>query len=229
MDYARNAKYFSGKKGIFKPVIMLIVGLLIMTATIFGLVIALAGGAWLYLTISYNKSVPTDSEIDGIARGYLSDIQAKAVARLGIDEDALKEADPIMIHGQAWQQISKPYVWKQGEDGVNRPSNYNGIIFLFSSDQIFAYRIVFSLIEKEERVSTEEYFYGDVVSVASSTESTNAAETGGQVINFENFVLTTSGGTRMSAGYRAGLEEHDRSITAMKNIVRAKKQELANK
>jgi hypothetical protein len=89
------------------------------------------------------------------------------------------------------------------------------------------------MIKDEKRVKTDEFFYKDIVSV--STKSGNITHNNSfwqqiqQIIQnknvtFEEFVLTTSGGTTIGATLH-DYEEAEDSIKAFKNLLREKKQE----
>jgi len=58
--------------------------------------------------------------------------------------------------------------YKLGLDRRWRSSNYSAVLYLFSADQVYAYRHTFSLLENEKQESTTEVFYGDVESVSTS-------------------------------------------------------------
>jgi hypothetical protein len=142
-----------------------------------------------------------------------------------------------------------------GKDRRYRASNYKAAIFFFSTDQVYYYGLTFSLLDKEHRENTSDNFYGDIVDVSTVSDTViyrpGVAAIPGlatlleailgsvlfgwlsallfgnktEIIKFDEFVLTTSGGTSVGATI-SDLATVERSIQGMKNLVRDKKQQL---
>jgi hypothetical protein len=88
-----------------------------------------------------------------------------ALSKLGLDVDQVSEIDPVFTDGYAFGDA---LLTKIGDDFVFRASHYQMSCLLFSSEQVYLYSLTFSLIDKEIKEHTEEYFYRDVTSVASN-------------------------------------------------------------
>jgi len=58
-----------------------------------------------------------------------------------------------------------------GKDRRFRASNYKAAIFFFSADQVYSYELAFSLLDYEQRESTSDNFYGDIVDVSTATDT----------------------------------------------------------
>jgi len=163
-----------------------------------------------------NREWVSDEEMDLMLRERLKSFEDVARRKLGIDEEQVREADPIRIDGYYFRDVFSHYPeTKRGEDGRTRTSAYNAVMFFFSAEQVFCYECKFSLLGDETKEKTEEYFYGDIVSIATRTDMKDE-------VSFEEFTLTTSGGTTISATFY-NEENVERSIQAMKNLIRNKK------
>jgi len=228
MDYERNKLYFfpipekiaeKKKIGLIR-IVIIIIGFIIMVSTggeiggiITGLVVLAFGIFLVVLVVKYNSKaekeadefnknriVVSDAEIDKVCTDHLSNLKSKALDKLGIVEDQVKETDPIQFDGYYYDVVAgKNYYHKEGADGTHRSSNYNAVIFFFSKDQVYCYQYRFSLLENKEQETTEEYFYTDIVAVATKTDTVtyNCEDDDGKQqsisINKEDFTLTTSG------------------------------------
>jgi hypothetical protein len=185
---------------------------------------------WLVL-----KKKITDSEIDQACIDAIQNIKNEAINRLGVDEDQVKMAEPILIKGYDFFDDSSDILYKQGKDGIWRSSQYKAVLFFFSSEQVFCFSRTFSLIKRDEQYdSTDEYFYRDIVSV-STTQNKRRITINEKVdgkktpvtseVTSECFRLTTSGGTSVQATVtKKDTEAVNRSINAMRNLLKDKKQ-----
>ena len=147
-----------------------------------------------------------------------------------------------------------PVQYKMGKDMRFRASNYKATIFFFSADQVYYYGLAFSLLANERRENTSDNFYGDIVDVTTVSDtvihrsglaaipslaklfetmlgsvlfgfvSALLFGTKTETIKFDEFTLTTSGGTTVGATI-SDMATAERSIQGMKNMVRSKKQE----
>lgn len=226
INYERNKKYFkesSPKAGI----ILIIVGLLLTIALpdagkIVGILALLGGAALLYFVFA---GKPADSEIDRDAAEAVADVRRRALAKLGLDEDEVKLIDPVLIDGYYFKSIASGVQVKLGKDRVFRSSNYEGIVLFFSEHQLHAFKFQFSLTQAGEiREQTDEYFYKDVVSVSTQSETFKVTDVKGQsqTVNYEEFKLTTSGGTSITSSVR---DEGavSRTIQGARQLIREKK------
>jgi hypothetical protein len=188
-----------------------------------GLILSALGILWIVLNSRYNKKrrVVSDAEIDAVCKRHLQDLKEKALRKLGIDEEQVQEADPIKFDGYYFNSVAGSVDgFKQGYDREFRTPNYNAVIFLFSSEQVYCYQYRFSLLDNKIEETTDEYFYSDIVSVSTKSESKNFGRT---TITYEQFSLTTSGGTSIGASL-SDTGAAERSINGMKTLLRTKKQ-----
>ncbi len=221
MDYKRNKKYFETVK--IKPfVIMIIIGLLAGLANAAGFILLILGIALLVMKL---KGRPTDSEIDQVYASEVNGIKEKALKKLGLDEDEVKAIEPIVFDGNYFPNIQKQSWYTRGKDEVVRASNYQAVALFFSEEQVYSYTYAFSIIGDEKREATDEYFYRDIVSASTKTDNVEVnfgGKVGKENVTVDEFILTTSGGTSISATLRDH-NDADRSIRAMKQLLRQKK------
>lgn len=226
INYERNEKYFresSPKTGIG----LIALGLLLMfllpnTGKLIGFLMMAGGGALLYFQFSGR---PTDEEIDADAARALADVKKRALNKLGLDEDEVNLIAPLVVHGYYFKPIASGVQVKRGKDDVFRSSNYEGIVMFFSEHQLHSFKFQFSLTNSQEsREQTDEYFYRDVVSVATQSETFEVSDIKGdsQQVNFEQFRLTTTGGTSITSSIR---DEGSvgRVISGARTLIRDKK------
>lgn len=174
-----------------------------------------------------NRTVVNGSDLDKICADYIkSDVESIALKKLGIDKSQVQEVAPICFDGYYYKELktSKPKI-KKGNDGKERSSHYNVVMFFFSADQVYCYQLRFSLLEDKKQEATDELFYRDIVSV-STTSDTISYGSGDKksAISFEEFTLTTSGGTKMDATI-FDIATAEQSIQEMRNLLRRKKQQ----
>jgi hypothetical protein len=226
IDYERNKKYFSQpspKIGIGLIVIGLLLTIGLSGAGKFvGILGVLAGAALLYVQFA---DKPSDADIDSDAANAIADVQMRALNKLGLDLDEVKLIEPVIVHGFYYKNIASGVQIKQGQDRVFRSSNYEGIALFFSEHQLHAYKFQFSLVSPDEyREQTDEYFYKDVVSVATQSETfkINDVKGNSQQVNFEEFKLTTTGGTSITSSIRDE-GSVSRVISGARNLIREKK------
>lgn len=85
-------------------------------------------------------------------------LKNKALNKLGVDEDQVKEVEPICLVGPVYNKG----VRRRGVDNINRYS-VNQITYIFcSSDQVYVYQYTINLDSDEQKERAEEYFYKDI-------------------------------------------------------------------
>ena len=220
MDFKKNEKYFNPVNLKF-PIILIVIGLLLSMAMI-GIPILIIG---VILLILQFVGKPSDGDLDRQAHAEIANIKEEALSKLGLDESEVSLIEPIVFEGYDFRNISTQSWYKLGNDGRYRASNYSGTVFLFSENQVYFYQRRFSLINNEKQVNTDEYFYKDIVSASTSSESMTYTDKKGkqQTIPYEEFVLTTMGATKMFASIRVNDPSVEKSIKGMKNLLREKK------
>jgi hypothetical protein len=230
MNYDRTKKYFEPL--VLKPaIITIVIGAVIFLiglgagagVAIVGLIVAGIGG---FLIYSKTSGRPTDSEIDQICSEHVKGLKGQALNKIGLDEDQVKEADPITFDGYYYKNVRSGCLYQTGKDKIVRSSTYEAVMFFFSAEQVYCYEYRFSIVADEKQETTEEYFYRDIVAAATKSETVTYKVDGkDENFNYEKFTLTTSGGTSISASI-LDMGNADRSIKGMKNLLRNKKQQL---
>lgn len=225
IDYENNKKYFK-PLNIKAPAIMIVIGVIMLTGggavTFIGLLLAAGGGGLFYLQLAGR---PSDHDIDRALDEALGDLQRQAMSKLGIDEDDVKLIDPVIIGGPYFANISTPVQVKLGKDKKVRSSNTEGIAMYFSEHQLHAYKFQVSITEAgERRENTDEYFYRDVVSVSTQSETEQVYVNGSsETVNYEVFKLTTSGGTSITSAMRDTDSRASKAISGARQLVRDRK------
>lgn len=220
MDYAKNKKYFE-PMNLKLGIIACIVGLLLLCAgggaAVIGL-IAIAIGV--LVIVMQVKGRPTDADIDAAVTSQLANMKARALKKLGVDEDEVNEIAPISFDGYVYNNA----LIKLGKDGKYRSSKYQAVMFFFSGNEVHCFTYDFSITESGQRESTDVYFYKDIVSVSTQTEGTEYSVGKGKSSQFdyEYFKLTTTGGTSISCSVR-NIDDAQRSINGMRSLIKSKK------
>lgn len=220
IDYAGNRKYFKPRN--WKAAAALIfLGVVVAGQSIgLGLLMLLCGAGMLYYNFGGRKS---DESIDRELIGQMANMRGHAQQHLLLDDDQISMIEPLILTG--YVRGARGLLTKKGKDGQWRTSRVEGIVIFFDEDQLHAYSKRFSLVNENENVlqTTDEYFYQDVVSIATSTSEWTTPD--GNVETYERFILTTSGGTRtecamFDAGGAAQALQGARSLIREKKRVR---------
>jgi hypothetical protein len=229
IDYARNKKYFT-QGSLRKPVIAVIVGILMLVIgigghsgvmSLLGILLAAGGGAWIYFLLNG----PSDQDVDRDALNAVGDLQNRALSKLNLDADQVRLIEPVIANGYYYRSIGDSVLIKLGKDKKIRSSNYEGVVVFFSEHQLHAYKFQFSLVSADEfRESTDEYFYRDVVSVATQSDTFKAELISGErkQVSWEEFRLTTSGGTSITSSIR-DQSSVSKSIAGARSLIRDRK------
>lgn len=221
MDYKKNKKYF--KTINYKnPIIAIVIGAIIFFvgigksagAVLFGLLV-LAGGIG-YIVLK-RKGIVTDEEYDSAVASMLKDLHNRALNKLGVDEDEVKEIAPISFDWYVYQGASQA---KKGKDGLWRTNKYEAVMLFFSDNEVHCYTYNFDTTTQRQTESTDVYFYKDIVSVSTASDSVKVLD---KNVDYEYFKLTTAGGTALSVSLR-DVGNAQRSINAMRALLKTKKQ-----
>ena len=148
MDYKRNREYFEPVKygGVIALFIigsvLLLIGLTnggngrILFAIWGILLIALA----IVLIVLKKKRVVTDEEYDASVAAMLTGINVKALNKLGLDKDEVKEIAPISFDGYVYSNATH---LKKGEDQLWRTNRYESTVLFFSENEVHCYTYTF--------------------------------------------------------------------------------------
>jgi len=234
-DYERNKLYFfptPAKKLGWKPFALIAIAILFFILAqqvgydlrvffnIMGGILVGAGIIWTItiFSINENREAVEDEEYDAAVNNKFRsiDIMQVALEKVGIDEDQLKEIPPVFFHGyRSDMETAK----KIGKDGKLRTSKYDATILFFSNAQIFMYQQVFDMIEGIKLEYTREYFYKDIVSFYTSTETSDKNKK--EVKGVSTFYLTVPNDKFYCS--MSNVSDAEMIIGAMKQMLREKK------
>lgn len=221
--------YFSGKLDFIFDIILSIpykIGAIIL---IFGWLVGAGYGA-LKLWSSqrkrakkeneYNSLLVTDKEYDRMAFEPTHNVKAEALEHLGLDEDEIKDADPIVFSSYKLQDWTKA---KKGEDGYWRTDSVECIFLCFSAQAVHCFTLRYNTLMQKKKVSTDVFFYGDIAAISTTSETiTMGIGDSSEEVNFDSFSLKTTGGLAFSIALRDRASAMQ-SISAMRNLIHEKK------
>ena len=174
-----------------------------------------------------SKKPISDAEYDEMVLAVLrsNDYKKKALDKIGLDEDQVKEIDPVHFEGF---QYDKQSLAKQGDDGKYRSSKYQVSWLFFSATQVYLYQNTFNMDEAGKKESTEEYFYKDITNFSTSSDTVETPfydkETGKDIlknVDSNRFAITVPGDK-----FYCSLEQNEyteNAIRGMKSMLREKK------
>lgn len=149
----------------------------------------------------------------------------KALDKIGLDEDELKELEPVHFEGFLFDKNS---LSKQGDDNKWRSSKYQVSWLFFSTTQLFLYQYTFNMDEDGKKEATEEYFYKDITNFSTSSDTIetsvyNKQTNINEIVNVDSnrFAITVPGDK-----FYCSLEQTDYTegaIRGMKSLLRDKK------
>ena len=158
------------------------------------------------------------------------DLRRKAIAKTGLDEDQLKEIAPVFIHGYNFHDVSPDYTCV-GTDSRLRSAMYDAAWLLFSDTHVYMYTYTFDMTSASKKTEkTEEFFYKDITSFSTTNETAEFVKLGwaGQKTKekytreYSRFALAVAGDKFYCS--TTGAPDAERSISAMKQKLREKKQ-----
>lgn len=174
-----------------------------------------------------SKKPISDEEYEEMVSRYLSknNFKQKAMNKIGVDEDQVKEIEPIHFEGF---RFGKNSLSKQGDDGKWRSSEYQVSWLFFSDTQVYVYQNTFFMDQDGRKEATEEYFYRDITNFSTSSDTTETAtydkKEGKDVlvnVDANRFAITVPGDK-----FYCSLEQNDyteSAIQGMKAKLREKK------
>lgn len=117
------------------------------------------------------SKVMADSEYDEKVAAKVAslDIKQRALNQLGLDEDQVKEVEPV--HFENWKFDTTNSLAKLGKDNIWRSTSYQVTWIFFSAEQVYIYQYTLNMNEDGKKEQTEEYFYKDITNFSSSSES----------------------------------------------------------
>ncbi len=202
-----------------------------------GIIILAIGALGIYMAVG---GKPSDQEMDKYIAEDLSVAKNKSLQKTSIDESELVGESVVVTGPRFWNTAGAEILYKKGSDGRLRFTPINVSVLQMTQNQIISYQCCLDLTTGNYlNESTDEYFYKDVVSVATKTESKSiSSEKFGtiQLNAAETFALTTAGGTSievilkdpklidMMGGGDIPTTEAERAIQVVRKMLREKKQ-----
>ena len=174
-----------------------------------------------------SKKPISDAEYEELVTNFLnsSDFKQKALSKIGLDEDQVKEIEPVHFEGYKYD---KDAMIKTGDDGIKRSSKYQVSWLFFSDTQVYLYQYTFFLDEDGREEHTEEYFYKDITNFTTISDTVEASEYNPKDgrsylvnVNSNRFAITVPGDK-----FYCSMEQNDyteSAIQGMKAKLREKK------
>ena len=164
----------------------------------------------------------TDDEYMAIVRKKRDSLNLKqrALSKIGLDEDELQEIAPIMFEGFTFKNA-----WSKRRANGNWVSSAYQVSWLFfSATEVYIYQYTMNMDEDKKSESTEEYFYRDVTSFNSRTETEEAKDNHGNKIEVESnkFCIVVPGAT-LTVALQDTTGDFESAIQGMKQKLREKK------
>ena len=146
-------------------------------------------------------------------------LRQKALNKIGLDEDEVSEIPPAVFEGYVFKNAFA----KKRADGNWVSSAYQVAWLFFSSTQIYVYRYTFNMDEDKKTESTDEFFYKDVTSFSTSSETETAHGLGDRKFEVETnkFKMVVPGDKIYVS--MDGISDSESIIQAMKQKLREKK------
>lgn len=146
-------------------------------------------------------------------------LRQKALNKIGLDEDEVSEIPPAVFEGYVFKNAFA----KKRADGNWVSSAYQVAWLFFSSTQIYVYRYTFNMDEDKKTESTDEFFYKDVTSFSTSSETETAHGLGDSKFEVETnkFKMVVPGDKIFVS--MDGVSDSEAIIQAMKQKLREKK------
>lgn len=231
MDYELTKRYFKVVDETINykaSIIMIVIGVILLffigRAPVIGIIGIVLAGIGIYMIVSKKKkikdeknSIPSDEQYDGEVSKQLNNINGRALNKLGVDEDEVKEIAPISFDGYVYKGANH---FKIGKDNLYRTDKYESVVLFFSQNEVHCYTYRFDTTLDKKTEETDVYFYKDIVSVSTASDS---ARLGNENVDYEYFKLTTAGGTALTVSLR-DVNNAQKSINAMRALLREKKQ-----
>ena len=237
----RIRNYFKKPK-LKWPIIFLVIGLLMLTQSSIvgiGLLVLIAGGAWLFFEIKPVMDAPGDQTVDAYLIDDIEDLKKRSMDRLNIEEAELIR-DSIVIRGPIlWSTHGVPteeLAWKKGKDERIRFSINSVTVVHLTEHKLSSYQCDYNFIRGvplNER--DDEFHYRDVVAVSTRDDSTNYTLPNGvlmkqaqlfklavssgdsiQVIVNSSDLLKLTGGSMLDTGL-------DNAVKALRKVLGEKK------
>lgn len=169
-----------------------------------------------------------DQEYDQLVMSVMNrlDLKQKALNKIGLDEDELKEIEPVFFEGYSRENT---FV---GKDDKLRSTWYETAWLFFSDTQVYMYSYSWDMTSDGKKEGSEEYFYKDITNFSTSSETIevfrikngcSGKEKSREKVNreFSQFGLVVPGDKFYCS--TSNVQNADTSVSAMKQKLREKK------
>ena len=166
------------------------------------------------------KTITDDEYLSMVrAKRDAQNFRQKALSKIGLDEEEVSEIPPAMFEGFVFNNAYA----KRNASGNWVSSSYQVSWIFFSSTQIYIYRSTFNMDDDKKVESTDEFFYRDVTSFSTASETENAHGLSGTKIEVETnkFKMVVPGDQIFVS--MDGVANSEQIIQAMKQKLREKK------
>ena len=167
-----------------------------------------------------SKNISDDEYFSMVMRKRDSmNFKAKAIGKIGLDEDQINEIPPVMFEGFVYKNAYA----KQRANGQWVSSAYQVAWLFFSATQVYIYRHTFNMDDDNKKESTDEFFYRDVTSFSTSSETERAHGLGDKIFDVETnkFCMVVPGDKLYVS--MDGVKDSESIIQGMKQKLREKK------
>lgn len=217
--YFRPAKLGAPIKTIGVGIVIFLIGFFAPAALVIGILVIALGGYWLY---SLKNVGVTDAEVGAAIAQAGASAQQTGLQKLGLDPSEVNLIAPVVIEGPDFKK-SRGKI-RKGKDGVVRTAANQVLVLFFSDHMVHCYTYRFDITDPSVHAQeTDEYFYRDVVSVATATEDEKFTANGKtETVSLDAFLLRNAGGESLRiAAYNGGQLAH--SVSGMRALIQQKK------
>lgn len=190
----------------------------------------------IFLPSLFSKSSIKAAEFDARVNAKCDEAKKRVFATLGIDQSQVKEAAPIITRSYLKSDLMR-IDQKTGKVWSNR---YRVSIVLFGAEEVFCYTYTFSMTQDNISEETDEYFYGDIVSIKQRRQRVTyieKSEIGNKfavgkktsystsIYQYNAFTIQSTSGDSKEFAYSGAnnIESINKSINGMKQLIREKK------
>ncbi len=172
----------------------------------------------------YNKvgGMVTDAEVQAAINANGARARAAGLSKLGLDPAQANLIEPVVLPGPDFSNSGGRA--KRGKDGRVRTAANKVLVLFFSEHLVHCYTYRFDVTDPSvQKHETDEYFYKDVVSVATATEEERLNVKGkSETVNFDAFLLRNAGGETLKiAAYDT--DDLNSAINGMRALIKQKK------
>lgn len=168
----------------------------------------------------FSKNISDEEYLSMIRRKRDSlNLRKRGLDKVGLDEDEVKEIEPVMLEGFVYDRAYA----KKRANGSWVSSAYQVTWLFFSPSDMHIYTYTFNMDEDKKKETTDTFFYRDVVSFSTSTETETAHGVNDTKFEIDNnkFKMVVPG-DKISVSM-GDVEGGDDILRALKQLLKDKK------